>query len=119
MNKAEPKYSLFLIRNSKFMRIKKGDQVKIISGKDRGKSGVVLKVFPESEKITVEGLNLYKKRVKPKRQGQKGETVFVPRPLPSSKAMLVCASCKKSVRVGYRTESGSKIRYCKKCKAGT
>jgi large subunit ribosomal protein L24 len=101
------------------MKIKKGDQVKIISGKGRGKSGTVLKVFPEENKITVEGLNLYKKRVKPKRQGQKGETVLVPRPLPVSKAMLICVSCKNAVRVGYRSESGSKIRYCRKCKANT
>jgi len=99
------------------MHIKKGDQVKIISGKDRGKSGPVLKVFPEKNKITVEGLNLYKKRVRPKQQGQKGETVLVPRPFQSSKAKLVCASCKGAVRVGYRLESGSKIRYCKKCGA--
>ncbi len=101
------------------MNIKKGDQVKIVSGKDRGKNGTVLKVFPQEDRITVEGLNLYKKRVKPKQQGQKGETVSVPRPFPASKAMLVCAGCKQAVRVGYRFESGSKIRYCKKCKANT
>ncbi len=101
------------------MHIKKGDQVKILSGKDRGKSGTVLNVFPDDGRATVEGLNLYKKRVRPKRQGQKGETVMVPRPMPASKVMLVCSGCKKATRVGYRFESGRKVRYCKKCNATT
>jgi len=99
------------------MKIKKGDQVKIISGKDRGKTGTVLKAFPEEGRVSVEGLNLYKKRSRPKRQGQKGETVFVPRPLPAQRTMLICASCKKPTRVGYRFELNQKVRYCKKCKA--
>ncbi len=101
------------------MNIKKGDQVKILSGKDRGKSGAVLNVFPVDGCATVEGLNLYKKRVRPKRQGQKGETVMVPRPMPVSKMMLICSGCKEAVRVGYRFESGQKVRYCKKCNANT
>ena len=101
------------------MHIKKGDQVKILSGKDRGKIGSVLKVFLEDGKISIEGLNLYKKRVKPKRQGQKGETVLVPRPMPASKAQLICTSCKQSSRVGYRIDGNLKVRYCKKCKATT
>lgn len=102
------------------MNIKKGDQVKIISGKDRGKTGAVIRVLPEDGKITVEGLNLYKKRVRPKAQGQKGEMVLVPRPLQASKTMIVCASCKKPTRVGYRfMDNGQKVRYCRKCHANT
>ena len=99
------------------MNIKKGDTVKIVSGKDRGKSGSVLNVFPEDEKISIDGLNLYKRRVRPKKQGQKGETVTTPRPVHISNVMIVCSSCKKPSRVGHRYESDSKIRYCKKCKA--
>lgn len=99
------------------MKLKKGDQVKIIAGKDRGKSGKVLHVFLEKGRLTVEGLNVYKKRVRPKAQGQKGETALVPRSIDSSNVMLLCPNCKKGVRVGYRTEEGSKIRFCKKCKA--
>ncbi|MBU6500788.1 MAG: 50S ribosomal protein L24 [Patescibacteria group bacterium] len=99
------------------MYIKKGDKVRILSGKDRGKDGNVLSVFPVEGKITVEGLNLYKKRVRPKQQGQKGETVLVPRPLVASKAKLICPGCKNAVRVGYRFEGQTKVRYCKKCKA--
>lgn len=99
------------------MRIKKGDKVKILSGKDRGKTGNVLSVFPEDNKVTIEGLNLYKKRSRPKQQGQKGETVLVPRPLSASKAKLVCPACKNASRVGYRFTGQTKSRYCKKCKA--
>lgn len=103
------------------MKIKKGDQVKIISGKDKGKTGKTLRVFGKESKVSVEGINLYKKRVRPKQQGQKGETVLVPRPFSASKAMLVCPNCKKAVRVGFRVEGDGKmkekIRYCKKCGA--
>ena len=99
------------------MKLKKGDQVKIMSGKDRGKIGTVLTAFPVDDKIIVDNLNIFKKRSKPKKQGEKGQIVNVARPLPASKVMLVCANCKAPTRVGYRTESGTKMRYCKKCKA--
>lgn len=99
------------------MRLKKGDKVKIISGKDRGKTGAILKVFPKEEQILVEGVNVYKKRVRPKKQGQKGETVLVPRPISTSKAMFLCQNCKHSTRLGMRVENGRKIRYCKKCQS--
>lgn len=101
------------------MNIKKGDNIKILSGKDRGKTGTVLSVFPEDSRISVEGLNIYKKRVRPKKQGQKGETVLVPRPFNVSKAALVCSSCKKQTRAGYRLDGNKKVRYCKKCGANT
>lgn len=99
------------------MKLHKGDQVKIIAGKDRGKTGTVLRVFSDENQITVEGLNLYKKRSRPKQKGQKGEVVLVPRPLPASRVMLICKSCKKAVRVGHRFEGVSKVRYCRKCQA--
>ena len=100
------------------MKIKKGDQVKIIVGKDRGKTATVTRAFPKEDKITVEGVNLYKKRVKPKRAGQKGEMVMVARPLQVSNAMIVCPNCKIPSRIGYRVEANQKVRYCKKCRAG-
>lgn len=101
------------------MNIKKGDQVKIISGKNRGKSGAVLSVFSSVNKISVEGVNLYKKRSKPKNQGQKGETVLVARPFAVSNAMLICKNCKVATRIGFRLEGKQKSRYCKKCSANT
>lgn len=99
------------------MNIKKGDTVKILSGKDRGKTGPILAVAPKDDKVTVTGLNVFKKRVRPRKQGEKGEMVEVPRPLPRSRVMFVCPSCKKAVRLGARVESGKKVRFCKKCQA--
>lgn len=101
------------------MKIKKGDTVKIMSGKDRAKIGKVLHAFPNEGRVVVEGLNVFKKRSRPKKQGQKGETVLVPRPLAVSRVMLVCTNCKMPTRVGYRVEGGTHERYCKKCKANT
>ena len=99
------------------MKIKKGDKVQIISGKDRGKAGTVLHVFPERDRISIEGLNVYKKRVRPKKQGQKGETVAVARPLAASNVMILCPSCGKPTRIGSKVEGDRKSRVCKKCGA--
>lgn len=96
-------------------KIKKGDTVKIITGKDRGKSGKVIAVFPRKNKIVVEGVNVYKKHVRPKREGEKGEVVDVVRPFHVSNAMLLCGKCNTGVRVGFRMEGDKKVRYCKKC----
>lgn len=99
------------------MKVKKGDNVKIMSGKDAGKTGNILKVYPETDKVTVEGLNLFKKKVRPTKTNQKGETVLVPRPLPASRVRLVCKNCKMVTRVGYKVGEASKERVCKKCDA--
>ncbi|KKT29889.1 50S ribosomal protein L24 [Candidatus Giovannonibacteria bacterium RIFCSPLOWO2_12_FULL_44_25] len=98
------------------MKIKKGDTVQIISGKDRGKQGKVLKVFPKKEKILVEGVALRKKHRRPRRQGQKGEVVTLPSPIHVSNAMLFCKNCNRGVRTGYHILGETKVRICKKCK---
>ena len=99
------------------MNIKKGDNVKIIVGKDRGKTGKVTRVDNKTTKIFVEGLNLYKKHVRPKRQGEKGEVVAIARPMDISNVAVVCGSCNKQTRVGSRMEGEKKVRVCAKCKA--
>ena len=99
------------------MKLKKVDNVKVLSGKDRGKTGTVLRAIPDTDKIVIESLNLFMKRSRPKKQGEKGQTVLVPRAMPSSKVMLICSSCKEATRVGFRVEGAKKVRYCKKCKA--
>jgi large subunit ribosomal protein L24 len=99
------------------MRLKKGDNVKILSGKDRGKTGAVLHAMPTEDRVVIDGLNLFKKRSRPKKQGEKGQTVLVPRPLTAAKVALICSSCKEATRVGIRIEGAKKVRYCKKCKA--
>ena len=98
------------------MKIKKGDTVLIISGKDRGKRGKVLDVFPKKRKLIVEALNLRKKHVRPKRQGEKGQVVEIPGPLAISSVQLVCPKCSQATRVGYNMADKRKYRVCKKCK---
>lgn len=101
------------------MKIKKNDTVLIISGKDRKKTGKVLEVFPKDNRIIVENINIVKKHIRPKRTGEKGQRVEVPRPLDVSNVKLICPKCKKPVRVGYRlVQKGKerKTRVCKKCK---
>lgn len=99
------------------MKIRKGDTVKILSGKDRGKSGKVVNVDLRKNKLTVEGLNVFKKHVRPRREGEKGEVVQVTRPMAIAKVMLICPSCGKATRIGFRIDDNKKIRICKKCNA--
>lgn len=99
------------------MKIHKGDTVKIITGKDKGKTGKILKVLLKKNSILIEGLNLYKKHVRPKRQGEKGEMVLVPRPVDISNVMLFCPNCGQAVKIGYRFDAERKSRICKKCGA--
>jgi large subunit ribosomal protein L24 len=97
------------------MKIKKGDTVLVISGKWRGKTGKVLRTFPRELKVLVEGVNIVKKHQKPKRAGEKGQIVEIPKPIPVSKVKLICPSCKKATRVGYKIEGDEKFRVCKEC----
>ncbi len=97
------------------MKIKKGDTVQILTGKDRSKTGKVLKIDTETRKALVDGTNLFKKHKKPKKQGEKGELIMVPRPIHISNLAIVCPNCKKTVKSGYKFTDSQKIRYCKKC----
>ena len=97
------------------MKIRKGDKVRIIKGKDRGRENTVEKVSPKEGNVLVSGLNIYKKAVRPTQQNQKGGIVEVSRPLPVENVMLICPKCQKTVRVGYGVEEGKKRRICKKC----
>lgn len=100
------------------MKIKKGDIVLIIAGKDRNKKGKVLEVFPKENRVIVEGINIIKKHVRPRRTGEKGQRVEVPRPLDVSNLKLICPKCKKPARIGYKSVikgREKKVRICKKC----
>jgi large subunit ribosomal protein L24 len=99
------------------MKIKKNDQIQIISGKDRGKRGKVLRTLPKSGKIVVEGLNLVKRHKRPRKGGEKGQRVEVPAPMGVSKVMIVCTRCGKAARIGYKVSGDHKSRICKKCKS--
>lgn len=97
------------------MNIKKGDTVLIKKGKDKGKSGKVVKVLPRDDKVVVEALNLIKKIQKAKKAGEKGQMISVPRPVFRANVMLICPNCKQPTRIGYFKEKDSKYRICKKC----
>ena len=98
------------------MHVKRNDIVKVLAGKDRGKQGKVIRVLPQRERVIVEGVNLAKRHVKARARNQKGGIVDKEMPIHISNVMLVCPSCKKATRVGFRTlEDGTKSRYCKSC----
>ena len=100
------------------MKIKKGDQVLLISGKDKGKKGKVMNVFPKEGRIIVEGVNLIKKSVKPKKSGEKGQIVQRAGSVSVSNAKIICSKCGKAERLGYKIEGEKKYRVCKKCGQG-
>lgn len=99
------------------MRIKKGDTVKILSGNDKGKTGEVLEVIPKTSKIVVKGVNIRKKHVKPRKQGEEGGIIQVECAIHSAKANVVCTKCGKATKIGYSMEKEQKVRICKKCGA--
>jgi large subunit ribosomal protein L24 len=97
------------------MKFRTGDNVKIISGNDRGKEGKILRTFPLLGKIEVDGVNVKKKHTKPKKQGQKGERIEKSAPFFASRAQIVCGSCGAITRIGYKIDGEKKVRVCKKC----
>jgi large subunit ribosomal protein L24 len=97
------------------MKLKKGDNVLITAGKDKGRTAKILKSLPKERKILVEGINLKKKHVRPKREGEKGQMIQLPAPLDVSNVKIICPKCGKAARVGYKTEKDRKFRICKKC----
>ena len=97
-------------------KIRKGDTVKVISGKDKGKIGEVIRVIPKEDKVIVRGVNIVKRHQRPNAQMRQGGIIEKEAPIYVSKVALVCPSCEKPTRVGFRfLEDGSKVRYCKKC----
>ncbi|OHA56806.1 MAG: 50S ribosomal protein L24 [Candidatus Vogelbacteria bacterium GWA1_51_14] len=104
------------------VKIKKGDKVGLIAGKDRGKSGKVLRVLREENRVIVEGLNLRSRRIKPRRSGEKGQTVSKPNPVHISNVMIWCDKCNRGVRLGTkvtlpagRQGATKKERICRRC----
>jgi large subunit ribosomal protein L24 len=106
------------------MKIKKGDKVKILTGKDKGKIGKVLQIFESANRASIEGLNLLIKHMRPRKQGEKGQRIEFPAPINLSNVILVCSKCDKPTRVAYKylevikndIKRKKKVRICKKCK---
>ncbi len=97
-------------------KIRKGDQVMVISGREKGKTGKVLRVFVDKSAMTVDKVNMVKRHQKPSAKYKHGGIVEKEAPIAVSNIMLLCGKCKGPVRVGTkRLEDGKKVRYCKKC----
>jgi len=99
------------------MKIKKVDNVQVLSGNDKGKTGEVLEVIPKEDKINVKGVNVRQKHVKARKQGDESGIIPVECSIPSSKVNIVCSKCGKATKIGYSVEKDEKVRVCKKCGA--
>lgn len=99
------------------MKIKTGDNVIVLSGKDKGKTGKVLRADVKNAKVVVEGVNVATKHQAPRKQGEEGGIVKIETPIYASKVQVVCPKCGKATRVGVKIENGKNVRVCKKCGA--
>ena len=97
------------------MNIRRDDKVVVLSGKDKGVEGKVLKADPKAGKVVVEGVNVATKHQKPRTQGEEGGIIKVETPIYACKVMVVCPKCKKPTRVAHKLTDGKKVRVCKKC----
>ena len=98
------------------MNIKKGDTVVVLSGRDKGKQGKVLRADPKGGKVIVEGVSVAMKHRKPRKQTEEGGIIKMETPIYVSKVMRVCPKCSKPTRAAFRfLDDGTKVRVCKKC----
>ena len=98
------------------MRIRKGDRVRVLTGKFRGKEGEVMTVLTKQNKVIIDGVNIAKKHQKPVSQTNTGGIIDKEMPIPASNVAIICNSCGKPTRIGYRFEAdGTKVRICRKC----
>ena len=96
------------------MHVKKGDTVKVISGKDKGKQGVILEAYPKKERVLVEGVNMVKKHAKPTQANPQGGILNQEAPIHVSNVMPIDPKTGEPTRVGYKVENGKKVRIAKK-----
>jgi large subunit ribosomal protein L24 len=97
------------------VKLRKGDEVEVLAGKDLGKRGAVMRVIPESGKVIVDRVNIAKKHQKPTKATMQGGIIDKEMPINASNVGLVCKSCSKPTRIGYRFDGEKKIRICRKC----
>jgi len=100
---------------SKSLTIRKGDRVKVIAGKDKGKESRVLRVYPHKERLVVEHVNMIKKHQRATQKQPKGGILEIEGTIHVSNVMLLCPSCGQATRVGRKREDGMRVRVCKKC----
>ena len=99
------------------MTVKKGDTVVVIAGKDKGKKGKILEVFPKDNRVIVDGVNIVSKHKKARTQQEQSAIIKKTAPIDASNVMVVCGVCGKATRVAHREIDGKKVRVCKKCSA--
>ena len=99
------------------MKLIKNDEIKVVAGKDKGKSGKIEKVFAKEAKVLIVGVNEYKRHMKARMQGEASQIMTITKPLPVANVQLICPKCKKLTRVGYKMEKDKKVRICRKCEA--
>lgn len=97
------------------MKLKKGDNIIVIAGKDKTKKGKITRLLNDSDRVVVEAINLMKRRIKAKRSNEKGQIVEIASPFHRSKVMLFCSTCKKGVRFRQGLKKDKKVRLCVKC----
>ena len=98
------------------LKIKKGDRVRVLTGKDRGKEGNVMRAMPATGKVIVDGVNIARKSQRPTRSTQQGGIIDKDMPIPVANVALICPNCGKPTRVGFKIYGdGTKVRICKKC----
>ena len=98
------------------MKLKKGDRVRVIAGKDVGKEGEITRAFPESDRVIVDGVNVAKRHTRATGQTMQGGIIDKDMPLHVSNGAIICSSCESTSRIGYRFEGdGTKVRVCRKC----
>ncbi len=97
------------------MKLRKADKVVVLAGRDKGKQGEVLRVFPQTAGVIVEGINIVKRHTKPGGKNPRGGILEIAKPISTAKVALVCPSCKKPTRVGYEIKNDTKERVCRKC----
>ncbi|GEN88604.1 50S ribosomal protein L24 [Oceanobacillus sp. FSL W8-0428] len=96
------------------MHVKKGDKVKVLSGKDRGKEGTVLEAYPKKERVLVEGVNMIQKHAKPSQDNPQGGILNIEAPIHASNVLPIDPKSGEPTRVGYEVKDGKKIRIAKK-----
>lgn len=99
------------------MKLRKGDLIKVVRGKDKGKEGKIETILPKLSKVIVNNVNQYKRHLKARSQNQPSEIVTLTKPLPVTNVALICPKCHLQTRVGVKEVKGNKIRICKKCQA--
>jgi large subunit ribosomal protein L24 len=98
------------------MKVKTGDEVVVLLGKDKGKKGNIERVFPKFNKVLVSGVNIYKRHKKPQGRTLQGGIIDITKPVSTSSVALVCPKCNLPTKVGFKLENKDKKRICKKCK---